>query len=368
MVRQKERAEVDEWVRAEASLGRARFVTQGCDAAEVESILSRIRTVDDWIRVWSESGAKHEERASEAEKNGHLLSAGEAYVRASLSYHWGKMRWAGVLDDEKQYHIAHANSIRTYEKGAAILDDTFERVEIPYEGITISAHVRRPTGVEYPPVVLLVPGMDSVKEEFWHWGNVFLDRGLAVVAFDGPGQGETRNKMPVRHDYETAGKAILDYLEGRDDLDSARTGAVGVSMGGYYAPRIACFEDRLKAIISISGSFTVRTTPENPGNAANAWWKFLAWAKTAEESAEIHGRRSLEDIIGNIHCPYLVVNGKLDAQSSYVNTEEIAKEAEKAGVAVEYVLYEDGAHVCFNIPYKCRPLVGDWMADRLTSE
>ena len=60
-----------------------------------------------------------------------------------------------------------------------------------------------------------------------------------------------------------------------------------------------------------------------------------------------------------------MVNGKLDAQSAYTNTEEIAAEAKKAGVPVEYVLYEDGAHVCFNIPYKYRPLVGDWMADRL---
>ena len=60
-----------------------------------------------------------------------------------------------------------------------------------------------------------------------------------------------------------------------------------------------------------------------------------------------------------------VVNGKLDAQNTYANTEELAREAESAGVKVTYVLYEDGSHVCFNIPHKYRPFVGDWMADHL---
>jgi 2,6-dihydroxypseudooxynicotine hydrolase len=76
-------------------------------------------------------------------------------------------------------------------------------------------------------------------------------------------------------------------------------------------------------------------------------------------------QRTLEGLIGNIRCPYLVVNGKLDAQTAYTNTEELAREAEAAGVDVTYVLYEEGSHVCFNIPYMYRPLVGDWMADRL---
>ena len=66
-----------------------------------------------------------------------------------------------------------------------------------------------------------------------------------------------------------------------------------------------------------------------------------------------------------MQCPYLVINGKLDAQTTYTNTEELASEAKEAGVDVKYVLYEEGTHVCFNIPYKYRPLVGDWMADRL---
>ena len=360
-----QRTDLHPWVQSETVLGHARFIAQGSDANDVGDTLSEMRTVDDWIDGWSASGAAHEALAEKAKSDGHMVTAGQAFIRASLSYHWGKMRWAGVLDNEAKYHEAHRKSIDTFEKGAVFLDPTYQRLDIPYEGISLAAHIRKPQDVDSPPVVLLVPGMDSVKEEFWLWGNVFLERGMAVLAFDGPGQGETRNSIPVRHDYETVGTAIIDFLEQRDDVDVTRIGAAGVSMGGYYAPRIACFEPRLKAACSISGSYVVRVSPENPGRAAEPWWRFIAWTESAEDSAAVHGRRSLEGVIGNMRCPYLVVNDKLDAQSAYTNTEEIAAEAKKAGVPVEYVLYEDGAHVCFNIPYKYRPLVGDWMADRL---
>lgn len=351
----------DEWVSSEASLGQARFIAQGTDANDVERTLSRIARAADWCREWSATGAMHAALAQEAERRGYTVSAGEAYIMAALAYHWGKMRWKLVLEDAAQYHQAHRKSIETYWKGLQYLDPTAERVEIPYEGITMPAHLRKPPGIRRPPVVLLLPGSDSAKEEFFLWANVFLQRGMATLAPDGPGQGETRNKMPVRHDYERAGAAMIDFLEQRDDVDAAAIGVTGVSMGGYYAPRVAAYEPRVRAVVSISGAFKTQMSPARVGE----WIQFTHWAKTPEEAARIANQRTLEGVIGHIRCPYLVVNGKLDAQTTYTNTEELAREAEAAGVDVTYVLYDKGSHVCFNIPYKYRPLVGDWMADRL---
>lgn len=31
----------------------------------------------------------------------------------------------------------------------------------------------------------------------------------------------------------------------------------------------------------------------------------------------------------------------------------------------DYMVYEEGNHVCFNISYKLRPLTADWMKERL---
>src|SRR5690606_24627278 len=103
------------------------------------------------------------------------------------------------------------------------------------------------------PLVILIPGLDSTKEEFFNFERVFLDRGLATLSLDGPGQGEGGFEAPIRHDYEVAVSAILDALDDRNDLDLSRVGAAGVSLGGYYAPRAAAFEPRLKAVAGVSG-------------------------------------------------------------------------------------------------------------------
>jgi 2,6-dihydroxypseudooxynicotine hydrolase len=62
---------------------------------------------------------------------------------------------------------------------------------------------------------------------------------MATLSLDGPGQGEAGYDLPLRPDYEVAAAAALDALAARDDLDLERVGAMGVSLGGYHAPRAA---------------------------------------------------------------------------------------------------------------------------------
>jgi hypothetical protein len=166
MVQQQEMVQKDAWVQSEALLGAARFVTQGVDANDVRHLLGRIHRNEEWLSEWSATAAMHEELARQAEQRGHTVSAGEAYIRAALCYHFGKMRWIQVLEREADYHQAHARSIDTFRKGLQYLDPTAERLDIPYENITMPAYLRKPPGVARPPVVLLIPGFDSVKEEF----------------------------------------------------------------------------------------------------------------------------------------------------------------------------------------------------------
>ena len=71
------------------------------------------------------------------------------------------------------------------------LDPDAERIEVPLDGGRVVGNLRRPAGEERPPLVLLMPGLDSTKEEFFRLENVFLDRGMATLSIDGPGQGES---------------------------------------------------------------------------------------------------------------------------------------------------------------------------------
>ena len=85
----------------------------------------------------------------------------------------------------------------------------------------------------------MMPGLDSVKEELQATAEYMLARGLAIIAIDGPGQGEAEYELPIEPAYERVATAVADYLEGRDDIDPARIGGFGVSLGGYYAARAA---------------------------------------------------------------------------------------------------------------------------------
>jgi 2,6-dihydroxypseudooxynicotine hydrolase len=70
---------------------------------------------------------------------------------------------------------------------------------------------------------------------------------------------------------------------------------------------------------------------------------------------------SLAGVAERVRQPCLVVTGKLDRIVPWEQTKRIADEVPGS----EWVLYDDGTHVCNNIPFKYRPLVADWMRDRL---
>src|SRR5436190_1516275 len=123
--------------------------------------------------------------------------------------------------------------------GLTHLDPPGTRLEIPFGGGTLAAVLRRPPGPGPHPAVVLIPGLDSAKEEFGPVERVFLDRGLATLSVDGPGQGEAEYRLTIRPDWEVPGAAILDALAAQPGIDPGRIGLWGVSLGGYYAPRVA---------------------------------------------------------------------------------------------------------------------------------
>jgi 2,6-dihydroxypseudooxynicotine hydrolase len=125
---------------------------------------------------------------------------------------------------------------------------------MPYQGMTLAGILRKPAGNAPHPVVIMCVGLDSTKEELEVYENIFLARGMATLSFDGPGQGEAEYDIPIRGDYEVAVKAVVDYVITRNDLDAARIGLWGVSLGGYYAARSVAFEKRCNGIAHVTSA------------------------------------------------------------------------------------------------------------------
>jgi len=159
-------------------------------------------------------------------------------------YHFNKFLF---VHDVPQMKAAHMKAVACRKDALPHLNPPGERVTIPYEGKALHGILRKPNGVSKPPVLIMCVGLDSAKEETDAYERPYLDRGIATLVFDGPGQGEGEYDFPIRGDYEVAVKAVVDYVMTRGDLDTSRIGLWGVSLGGYYARRAAAFEKRIKA-------------------------------------------------------------------------------------------------------------------------
>ena len=248
---QQDQTEPDARVAAAAAHWSYRFISNGTDYGDFTATLSRITRWDDWCREWGNTAAEYEQLAESAEDAGQRETAAGAWRRAALAWHWGKFVFVDHPDEQR---AAHDRSVACYRRAAGSLTPPAELVRIPYAGTQLPAYLRVPAGPR-PPVVIMVPGLDSTKEELQATAEYYLARGLATIAIDGPGQGESEYELPIEPAYEKVATAAVDYLRTREDVDGEKTGLFGVSLGGYYAARAAAYEPRLAAVVSLAGPY-----------------------------------------------------------------------------------------------------------------
>jgi 2,6-dihydroxypseudooxynicotine hydrolase len=340
-------AAVDHWA--------PRFVQAGVDYNDFVATTSRIDTWEQWLDAWCENADMHVGLAGEAASD---LTAGEAWSRATVAYHFAKFVW--VLDPERS-RAAADKAVAAMAKVHERLDPTAERLEVPLDGGRVVGNLRRPAGEDRPPLVLLVPGLDSTKEEFFRLENVFLDRGMATLSMDGPGQGESGYDLPIRPDYDVAVTAVVDAIAGRGDVDLERVGLLGVSLGGYYAPRVLAFEPRVKAGVGLSGPYRFSDIWDTVPPQTRETFVAKSFASDDEEGRAKAAELDLSGVAERIRQPYLAITGKLDRLIPWEQSERAASEAPN-GV---FLLHEDGNHGCANVPYKTRPVAADWLRERL---
>ncbi len=347
--------------RVEAAIAHwaPRYVEDGVPVGDFQEVTRSVERWEDWCAAWTARGAVHEAEGDEALADGHGKSAAWHFTTAAACYHFGKFL---NVHDMGELRATHDLVLRAHRKAHPLLEPPIERCSFPYGDHTLYGNLRRPETNGPAPVVVMFPGLDSTKEELEYYGRWFLERGMATFAVDGPGQGEAEYDLPIEPHYEKPAKAAIDYLETRPDIDSARIGAWGVSMGGYYVVRAAAFDERIKALVSLSGPF----------DAAAQWGMFPAISKlafqvrchVADESAalEVARKFDLSDVIGNVTAPTYVVGGELDRIISPDAARQIA-----SGVSgpVMLNLVAGGNHVVNNKAYMYRPQTADWMAEQL---
>jgi 2,6-dihydroxypseudooxynicotine hydrolase len=336
-----------------------RFVSNGVVLADFQEVTAGLESWDDWCRAWSARASLHEALGREALGDGHRLTAGEHLTRAGVYYHFAKFMFVNDMD---QMRAAHRKAVECRQLALPHLRPPGERVEIPYQGSRLPAILRRPAGAARPPVVIMVPGLDSAKEEMESYELPFLARGLATLSIDGPGQGEAEYEFPIRGDYEVAVTAVVDWLAGRADLDPVQVGLWGVSIGGYYAPRAAAFEHRLRACIALAGPYDLGDIWDGLPELTREAFRARSHHNTQADARRFASTLSLKGVARRIECPLFVVAGKRDRIIPWQDAERLAGEVSGP---VELLVIDDGNHVANNRPYRYRPQTADWMAAQL---
>jgi pimeloyl-ACP methyl ester carboxylesterase len=122
--------------------------------------------------------------------------------------------------------------------------EPFEGRSIPYQNGVLPA--LRFSVENNKGTIVFIGGHDSFMEDFYSVARYIVDAGYEVILFDGPGQGSARRKSNIymTHEWEKPTSAVLDYFGLRNVT------LVGVSMGGFLAPRAAAFDDRITRVVA----------------------------------------------------------------------------------------------------------------------
>src|SRR6266436_4965343 len=200
---------------------------------EFERLKGQITDYEQWCSRWSAHAARHVTRGDETLAAGHTVTAGDAYLRGALAYHWASFVFT---HDQAQFRGALEAMGAAWAKAAPLVAPPMELLGVPFDGLVMPGYLRVPEQAGRPPIVLLLPGADSAKEELYNLADHMVARGLAVAAFDGPGQGMLSFDSKLRPDQEVAVQAIITALAG--DRKSTRLN----SSHGYISYAVFCLK------------------------------------------------------------------------------------------------------------------------------
>ena len=277
---------------------------------DVRGVARRVKffNLESWHREWMEVARKNEDLAAGFEQEKRHQTAHEFYLRAADFY---RRAVVYMPDTDPRMLPTFRKLEENFENAWRAVKPPFERVEINYEGHKLPALFwpGRGKAGKRLPVVYNYGGADGILLRGEDGGaGQYVRRGMSFFDVDGPGHGGTlrHHKLYAPPDSERVAKAVVDYLVTRADVDPARIGLHGSSMGGYSGPRCATVEKRIKAVAVWSGAYNLVEDIFDYYPPIQDRLRWLMGAKDLKEAREKMKEFTLIGRADKIECPLLV--------------------------------------------------------------
>ena len=234
----------------------------GADAGEVLATIATVQPGDRaaWFDAWTHLGSRTAQIAADCIRDGHRVSASQAYLRAG-NYFSVALNSIDGLNGIDALLPTFRSARSTWDGFVATTHWPVERVDIPYEDSSMPGWLFHPdTSTTAKPTLVVNNGSDGSPPGVWCGiAQGGLERGYRVLLFDGPGQQSMlfERGVPFRHDWEKVLTPVVDFLTERSDVDTSALAVYGISQAGYWVPRALAFEHRFAAAVVDGGAVDI---------------------------------------------------------------------------------------------------------------
>src|SRR5215213_9723062 len=232
---------------------RGRLAAMGLPTDVTAHALRRVRSVGDWDLAWTWAAQRFLGEGRVQQRVGQEGAAALSQQHAALAYHLAGML---VFDDPRKMRALRASASSLYARSLPVLRPAVRRVDVPWRATHLPGFLALPEKVPGPvPLAVILNGTSTSKEETLLWSDAFLEQGLAVLALDWPGSGESSLHVGPTPDCDDFMEGVIAALRNEPAIDATRIGLVGFSLGGAVAALTAAKDRRVGAIVAVTPPF-----------------------------------------------------------------------------------------------------------------
>lgn len=339
---------------------------------DMTELRKRVKRLVDIGPAFESLAKSREAMARKAEQKGDKAAARENYFLASN--YWASAMWTIAEVNQKLLSL-NQNKRDNFNKYIAAADHHIEWVELPYRGKTLPAIFHLPPNYEpgaKVPAIVAVSGMDGFKERSVALEkDAWMERGYAVLAFEGPGYWEPplRGIFVDVPGWAEAARTVADWLVKRPEIDAGKIGMTGVSFGSFFTAIMMAADPRYKACAVVGTCY--EPGGETIFNQASPTFKkrFMFMSGITDEREFDDFRKTIDwnGYAQKVQGAYIVACGEYDQLCPLEHTDAFMK---ALGGPKQLLVYEGGNHsVAMTTATKNGPeprqYQAEWMAARL---